>query len=140
MIVVGVDGSDGSRRALRWAYIEAGLRRCPVTVVSAWTTDERLAGDRQRHVVEGVRRQLDHVAPTASEVVHGDPVDVLVRASAGADLLVLGSHGVSGLRHAGQPSVTADCVRLASCACVVVPAAPAPDGVASQGVVQVAVR
>lgn len=140
MIVVGVDGSEGSRRALRWAYVEAGLRRCPVEVVSAWTTDEQLAGERQRHVVDGVQRQLATAVPTACEVVHGEPVDVLIRASEGADLLVLGSHGVSGLRHAGRTSVTADCVRLAGCACVVVPAAPAPADLAGQGAVQVALR
>jgi nucleotide-binding universal stress UspA family protein len=122
MIVVGVDGSPGSCRALVWAYVEAGLRECGVEVVTAWTTNEPLAREAQRHAVDRVQRQLDRVAPTSCEIVHGESVDVLVRASVGASLLVVGSHDVAGLRHAGQPSVSGECARLASCPCVVVPA------------------
>ncbi len=35
-IVVGIDGSDGSRRALEWAIDESRLRRCTLLVVHAW--------------------------------------------------------------------------------------------------------
>ncbi len=133
MIVVGVDGSEGSRRALQWAYGEARMRRCAVEVVSAWTADEggpgeRLVGERLRHVVETVRRQVDDPAPTSFEVRHGSAVDVLMSAAAEAELLILGSHGVSGLRHAGRVSVSAACARLVSCPCVVVPPPPPPAG------------
>ena len=36
-IVVGVDGSDASRAALRWAAEEAGLRSVPLVLVHAWS-------------------------------------------------------------------------------------------------------
>ena len=35
-IVVGVDGSDTSRAALRWAYDEAASHGASLTVVTAW--------------------------------------------------------------------------------------------------------
>jgi nucleotide-binding universal stress UspA family protein len=62
---------------------------------------------------------------------------VLVHASRGAQLLVVGSHDVTGLRHAGQESVSEACARLAECPCVVVPAPPAPYGHLGQDVVRV---
>jgi nucleotide-binding universal stress UspA family protein len=135
MIVVGVDGSAGSRRALRWAYGEAELRACTVEVVSAWTTEEHQAAESQRHVVDGLRRELVTSAETSCRVVHGVAVDVLVQASSGADLLVVGNHDISSLRHAGQESVSAACARLAECPCVVVPAPPPPKGHLGQEVV-----
>ena len=137
MIVVGVDGSVGSRGALAWALAEAELRGCTVEVVSAWTSDERQVRERQRHVVDGVRRETETAVATSCEVVHGDAVDVLVRSSAKADLLVVGSHDVSGLRHAGQESVSAACARLAECPCVVVPARQSPSRHIGNEVVQV---
>jgi len=137
MIVVGVDGSVGSRGALAWALREAELRGCTVEVVSAWTTDEHQVEERQRHVVDGVRRETETPVSTSCEVVHGDAVEVLVQASAGADLLVVGSHGISGLRHAGQESVSGACARLAECPCVVVPAPRSPAAHIGHEVAQV---
>jgi len=127
MIIVGVDGSEGSRRALEWAYREARLRGCAVEVVTAWTGDERSAEESRRHIVDGVRRALDSPAQTSTVMRHGEPVDVLVQASAGAELLVVGSHNVTGLRHAGHESVSEACARLASCPCVVVPPPEPPS-------------
>jgi nucleotide-binding universal stress UspA family protein len=37
-VVVGVDGSDGAKEALRWALAEARLRRAPLRIVHAWTS------------------------------------------------------------------------------------------------------
>jgi len=136
MIVVGVDGSEGSRRALRWAFAEALLRRCGVEVITAWpsrgtsghlsadeaTEQRRKAAELQRHAIDGVRREVETPPATSCEVVRGDVIDVLVRASERADLLVVGSHGISSLRHAGLGSVSEACVRLAECPSVVVPA------------------
>src|SRR5579864_5188056 len=36
-VVVGVDGSDGAKEALRWALAEARLRKAPLRIVHAWT-------------------------------------------------------------------------------------------------------
>lgn len=126
MIVVGVDGSDGSRRALQWALREAQLRRCPVQVVTAWTEQRSMADEGQRHVVDGAQRELRTSGEISRELVHGAAVDVLIQASKQAALLVVGSHRVTSLRHAGRPSVSEGCARLAECPCVVVPA-PIPS-------------
>ena len=36
-VVVGVDGSDGAKEALRWALAEARLRKAPLRIIHAWT-------------------------------------------------------------------------------------------------------
>ncbi|SCE95545.1 universal stress protein [Micromonospora mirobrigensis] len=61
----------------------------------------------------------------SGEVVEGPPAEVLASAARGADLLVLGSHGHSRLRHTVLGSVSEECVRRATCPVVVVPV-PAP--------------
>ncbi|MGH3477387.1 MAG: universal stress protein [Nocardioidaceae bacterium] len=139
VIVVGIDGSDGSRRALRWAIDEARQRKCAVEAVTAWpargadtelTEDQaaearRQADESERHVVDTVLRTIDDAPPISYETVHGDAVEVLVHLSTRAQLLVVGSHGTSSLRHAGIGSVSEACARLAACPVVVLPA-PAP--------------
>lgn len=47
--------------------------------------------------------------------------DVLTGAARAADLLVLGSHGNSRIRHTVLGSVSEECVRRANCPVVVVP-------------------
>jgi nucleotide-binding universal stress UspA family protein len=70
----------------------------------------------------------------ATRVVYGSASDVLLHCAQDADLLVLGSHGHSRLRHALVGSVTEACVRGGVCPVVVVPApveqptSPAPAG------------
>jgi nucleotide-binding universal stress UspA family protein len=135
VIVVGVDGSEGSRRALRWAVDEARLRGCAVQAVTTWpprgtpsdlTADQadehrRSADETLRHVVDGVLRG-DEAPPALSyEVVRGDPVEVLLHLSSRATLLVVGSHGTTSLRHAMLGSVSEACARMANCPVVVLP-------------------
>lgn len=57
----------------------------------------------------------------AAEVIEGRPADVLAAAGAAADLLVLGSHGHSRVRHTVLGSVSEDCIRKATCPVVVIP-------------------
>jgi nucleotide-binding universal stress UspA family protein len=64
--------------------------------------------------------------PVAAEVIEGRPADVLATAGNAADLLVLGSHGHSRVRHTVLGSVSEDCIRKAACPVVVIPA-PAPQ-------------
>ncbi len=59
--------------------------------------------------------------PIAREVIEGRPADVLAGAARGADLLVLGSHGHSRVRHTVLGSVSEDCIRKAAGPVVVVP-------------------
>jgi nucleotide-binding universal stress UspA family protein len=135
VIAVGVDGSDGSRRALRWAIDEARRRRRVVEVVTAWpprgtgddldeteATEARQQADQAgRHVVDAVLRETDDPPQVSYELVHGDAVEVLVQLSQRAELLVVGSHGVSSIRHAALGSVSEACARQAACPVVVLP-------------------
>lgn len=137
-IVVGIDGSEGSRRALQWALEEGSRRGCAVEAVTAWPsrdvrgelsaeqTDEsrRRADETLRHLVEGALREFDTPPAVSFEVVHGDAVETLLRMSSSASLLVVGSHGTSSIMHATLGSVSDACGRLAECPVVVVPRRP----------------
>ena len=114
-ILVGIDGSDNSRKALEWAVREAGLRGMPLTVLAVhqvasnhWTGDpEKYASDapetemvRQaaEDAVQKAVSQVGEPAPTSVTVraVSGVAAHELVAASADADLVVVGSHGGGG--------------------------------------------
>ena len=136
LIVVGVDGSDGGRRALEWASGEAARRGGAVQAVIAWSwdgtefgpfiaTNPREAAERARRVLDEeiaalVRRRGSSV-PVAAEVIEGRPADVLAEAGKAGDLLVIGSHGHSRVRHTVLGSVSEDCIRKATCPVVVIP-------------------
>jgi nucleotide-binding universal stress UspA family protein len=131
-IVVGFDGSEGGARALSWAVGEAAQRGGTVQAVTAWQwTDPALGLDvRAEHdrmarlsLTEAIKGAVaDHPeVPVAGDAVPGRPAEVLTRAAAGADLLVLGSHGHGRLFHAVLGSVAEECVRAAVCPVVVVP-------------------
>jgi nucleotide-binding universal stress UspA family protein len=136
VIGVAADGSNGSRRALEWALGEADLRGCAVEVVCAYLVapgqDEPVA----RAVAEAkVHATVDDIIAGRADlplvswhVVAGDPVDVLVRESERSDLLVMGSHDVSGMLHAASASPDDLVSRLAACPVVIVPASSvSPD-------------
>ncbi|MEV4536632.1 universal stress protein [Asanoa sp. NPDC049518] len=145
LIVVGVDGSDGGRRALDWAANEAARRGGTVQAVIAWRWDgveldpHTVRPDETRqHAARILEREIAalrarHGAshPVAAEVVEGRPAQVLADAARAGDLLVLGSHGHSRLRHTVLGSVSEEVIRLAPCPVVVVPvpvpAAPAAE-------------
>ncbi|GLH99788.1 universal stress protein [Phytohabitans aurantiacus] len=135
-IVVGVDGSDGGRRALRWAVREAAGHGGTVQAVTAWRwdgidamppgtlspADERERAETMlRHEIEMVPPHERGALPIATEVLEGRPGDVLAAAARRADLLVLGSHGHSRVRHTVLGSVSEECIRKSSCPVVVVP-------------------
>jgi nucleotide-binding universal stress UspA family protein len=133
-IVVGVDGSDGGRRAFRWAIHEAQTRGCIVQAVCAWrwdgydmapyaTTHPEEERARAERILVGEVTALAslHGVSVATEAVEGRAADVLTAAARGAELLVLGSHGHSRVRHTVLGSVAEECVRKATCPVVVLP-------------------
>jgi len=143
LIAVGIDGSEGSRRALRWALDEARLRRCAIEAVTAWpargtesgATEEQArqqADETARHVVDGVLRETQDPPPVSYELVHGDAVEVLVQVSGRAQLLVVGTHGVGSIRHAALGSVSEACAMQAACPVVVVPGLSAAEPAGDQ--------
>ncbi|GIJ43625.1 universal stress protein [Virgisporangium aliadipatigenens] len=135
-IIVGVDGSDGGRRALRWAIREAADTGVSVEAVTAWhwagvqdmtvpvtgPDEQRTLAERgQSRDIAAIRAELDDAVPVTRVLVRGVPAEVLADAARGARLLVLGSHGHGRLHHAVLGSVAEECVRLAACPVVIVP-------------------
>ena len=136
LIVVGVDGSAGGRRALQWAAREAATRGGAVQAVIAWSWDGMeygpIAATRPEQESQRAARALETeikaiteargtAFPIAAEVIEGRPADVLAAAGSKADLLVLGSHGHSRVRHTVLGSVSEECIRKAACPVVVIP-------------------
>jgi Universal stress protein UspA and related nucleotide-binding proteins len=132
VIVVGVDGSTGSLRAMRWAISEAALRGCAIEAVTVWRAgsygaDTRQAAEELRaQVVRDACTDLTDGPPISEETETGSPEEVLVARSRGASLLVIGSHGVGSIRHAALGSTSEYCSRMAACPVVVLPT-PAGD-------------
>jgi nucleotide-binding universal stress UspA family protein len=147
VVVVGVDGSAGSRAALRWAAAEARLRGTPLRAVHAWTfsyppgagygvlgpstesvsggrmNDMRRAGEAllERAIGE-LPREADGVE-IDRQVIEGSAGDVLVGAATENDLLVVGSRGHGGLASLLLGSVSQQCAHHAPCPVVIVHAA-----------------
>lgn len=139
-VVVGVDGSPESRAAIEFAMREATRRRAGLRVVAAaqlpeyWTiaygtadlpSPEDVIADTKRLA----RRTLDEVVDANPELaaveftveaVAGAPGPVLVDASEGADLLVLGHRGRGAVRSALLGSVGLHCVLHATCPITIV--------------------
>ena len=133
-IVVGVDGSEGGRRALSWAVHDAAVGGGTVQAINAWRrrTFDRSAvrgtgggRDDEAKRSEGLLVREIEAVPNrsgvmiAAEAVEGRAADVLTDAGRNADLLVLGSHGNPGERHLGPVSL--ECLRYATCPIVVLP-------------------
>ena len=136
-IVAGVDGSEGSREALRWALDEARLRGWDVQVVQAWrdpyfvtpgfAQPEDFEPDALRmRAQEGLAATVADVAGDESgvaieqRVAEGSAATVLVEAAKDADLLVVGSRGHGGFSGLVLGSVSQQCVAHAPCPVLVV--------------------
>lgn len=142
MVVVGVDGSVGSRAALAHALDDGARRRCWLRVVTAFEPAlfpevseaelEYEAVRRTRTLVNDVlgRRRRADGPPVSIVAVAGAPGAVLVTESEGAALLVVGHRGRGVLASAVLGSVALHCVLNASCPVTVVPAGH--DGGASE--------
>jgi nucleotide-binding universal stress UspA family protein len=139
-IVVGIDGSPTSERALRWAADEAVLADAVLDVVHAWMPEYPLTAhdvfeDEARFENAAHRRLLEAVAQLRSEV--HDPLDIrerlelehpataLLTAAKGADLLVVGTRGRGGFAGLLLGSVSQRCLTHAPCPVAVVPPVPA---------------
>lgn len=132
-IVVGIDGSAGSREALKWAIGEACLRRGGVKVVTAWEVPAVAVGmdgliwepealsDAAHSIQEqALRRVPSDQVPVSTSVVRGSPAGVLLDASKDADLIVVGSRGLGGFIGLLLGSVSTQVVHHATCPVLVV--------------------
>lgn len=143
LLVVGVDGSDGGRQALRWAVGHADAVGGSVLAVAAWqwSDDDLSSGlseNERRHLSDMLRREIEALpaqqraaVPVRTKVVQGRPADVLAAASADAAMLVLGRHGHSRAHDKLVGSVSEECIRKAPCAVLVVPRLQQQPGVAA---------
>ena len=136
-IVVGVDGSPHSERALDWALNEAGLRHAPLTVLAVVPVAARIWGiagqdypsqETRDKIHEATKAMVDKAVANHSGVdvhVHteaGVPADELVKASEGADLLVVGARGAGGFARLRIGAVSQQVAAHAHCPVTVVPA------------------
>ena len=139
-MVVGIDGSPGSRSALLFALEEAIRRDTDVRVVSVatelpyWPEAYLVAGpsfteERENDLRTTVRRMLDEVVAVrpalAAARVHlhvaaGLPAEVLIEQARGADLLVVGHRGRGGFASAVLGSTGLQCLLHAECPVTVI--------------------
>lgn len=133
-IVVGVDGSPASVRALRWALDQGELTGAAIQAVCAWEgskgwgpkvpvyPDDDPAEWAAVKLSEAIGEAATGRGPVevTHEIVHGRASDVLIEAAKAADLLVMGNRGHGGLTGALLGSVTQHCVQHASCPVVVI--------------------
>lgn len=131
-IVVGVDGSDSSLKALDWAMDEARLRAGQVHILTAWhypvigdaagrAEDREVFGETARTTHDAaVKKASAAGVQVTGDVVEGHPADVLVKAAVGAGLLVVGSRGHGGFTGMLLGSVSSHAVHHASCPVLVV--------------------
>ena len=133
-VVVGVDGSEPSRRAAEWAAVDAAATGLRLTV--CYVSDASvIAGAPLRHedlrAARGygdriVDRALVRIADAAGpvdatgEVVDGNPAAELIRRAAAAEQVVLGSGGTRGFGRIVFGSVGAEVAAHAPCPVVVV--------------------
>ncbi len=137
-IVVGIDGSQGSKDALRWAVEQARLTGADVEALWAYsyglawidvgTTYEDVWMDDATHRAEtDARAFVESTVPDTGSVplrvraIEGPAVDVLVEQSKEADLLVVGTRGRGELAGLLLGSVSQRCVERAHCPVVVTP-------------------
>jgi nucleotide-binding universal stress UspA family protein len=146
-IVVGVDGSEPSHAALRWAVAEAELRGSRIVAVHVWSfvppapiaepgmfpipggdypgqieAEEAAArAELERALAEAIPGKT--VVEIESRLLEGDAGDRLVGEAVGAELLVVGSSGRSGIASVLLGSVSRHVVSHAPCPVVVVKAA-----------------
>jgi len=149
-IVVGTDGSPGGTGAVRWAAAaaERGGRPLQIVVVYHWqvpgrwygtasgpadAADER-AGAIARAAVAEARAAAPHVEVT-STLLSGDPAPALLRAAAGASMLVVGDRGRGGFSRLLLGSVGIHVATHARCPVTVVRGRPDnPSGAVVLGV------
>jgi nucleotide-binding universal stress UspA family protein len=134
-IVVGVDSSKTSLKALRWALAEAKLRDASVELVHAFPRPELVgmtmvvtlpSDDELREASAQVLTDaLEAVGGSdgvevSTHVGAGGPASVLVEVAKDAEMLVIGSRGLGGFRGMLLGSVTQQVIAHAPCPIMVI--------------------
>ena len=130
-LVVGYDGSEHAKRALARAIEMSGENASLVVVASAEPDLEMpmTEGGRQdpsevrerREAIESARETLNDTGIEAEFIeAYGDPGSAIVHAAKGADLVVVGSRGLSRIERLLLGSVSTKVVQRAPCDVLVV--------------------
>ena len=137
-IVVGIDGSEDSKHALRWAAQQAELTNAPLQAITAWqypvdfgtawqipATYGRSHDFSHADFSEDAKKTLDGAIEevlgkdrrisVTPQLVRGHPAQVLIEASGHAGLLVVGASGHGGFVGMLLGSVTQHCVGHSAC-------------------------
>lgn len=136
-VVVGVDGSEPSRRAVRWAAREARLRGAPIRLVHAWlwpmyhvplgpppgAPPEAGLRNQAQAVLDAARHEVAQAEPevpveTVLEVA--EAAGALLRHAHGAELVIVGDRGLGGFSGLLLGSVGIHVAAHAPCPVVVV--------------------
>jgi nucleotide-binding universal stress UspA family protein len=140
-IVVGIDGSEQSKGALRFALEEGELRRIPVVAVHAWTAPippadpmvvgpaidyptevgrlQEAAEQLAERVVAEVVRSTQVSVRVEHQVVEGPAAGALLDRAGDDDMIVVGSRGHGGLAKLLLGSVSDEVARHAECPVVI---------------------
>jgi nucleotide-binding universal stress UspA family protein len=134
-VLVGVDGSRGSRKALLWAAAEAAEHSAELIVLRVWERPVPPAvgsvppgdvpdagGGAAEELVQVIKEELGDDPPVLAQplVKHGRPAEVLIEQSAGVDLLVVGTRGHGGFAGLVLGSVSQHVAAYAQCPVTVV--------------------
>ena len=136
-IVVGVDGSPSSRKALTWAAAEAADHSAELLVLNVWehtllppagsvSVSERFVPDPSQRTTDDllqvIKEELgeEPPVPVLAQVRQGRPAKVLIDESASADLLVVGQRGHGGFAGLVLGSVSQHVAAYAKCPVTVV--------------------
>lgn len=135
-IVVGIDGSAGAARALRWAAEEARLRGASLDVVHAWhmpyfngypyvtaSFDYDILEEAARSTLDTAVEALDVDVrvPVERILVQGAAAPSILDVAKDADMVVVGSRGLAGFSGLLLGSVSHHVVHNARCTVAVVP-------------------
>ena len=136
-VVVGVDGSPSSHKALSWAAAEAADHGADLVVLNVWehtllppagsvSVSERYVPDPSQRtaddLLEEIKGVLGENPPLLVQPVvkQGNAAEVLIEQSAGAELLVVGTRGHGGFRGLVLGSVSQHVAAYAKCPVTVV--------------------
>ncbi|MEU4833198.1 universal stress protein [Streptosporangium sp. NPDC023615] len=133
-ITVGVDDSDACEPALAYAFHQAKLRGATLRAVHAWQLPVHAFAPEVAYAMDDIRaaqhavvadrldtwRQKYPGVDLVEDVRCAHPVDALVEASGGSDLVVVGSHGRGGLGSLLLGSVSRGVLHHARCTVAVV--------------------
>ena len=136
-VLVGVDGSANSHKALAWAAAEAAGHGADLVVLNVWehtllppagsvSVSEKYVPDPSQRTADDLLREIKEVLGedppllVQPRVRQGSPAKVLIELSADADLLVVGTRGHGGFGGLVLGSVSQHVAAYAKCSVAVV--------------------